>query len=291
MFIFETGQLNPRFIINFPTKRHWRGKSRLIDIKQGLTDLVVQVRRLEIKSIALLPLGCGLGGLDWRDVRPRIEAAFADLPNVHVIVYEPADAPPAEDMVRAGTVPNMTAGRAALIGLIRTYLDGLMDPAVTLLEIHKLMYFMQEAGQDLRLKFVKAPYGPYAENLRHVLARVEGYHLSGFRDGGDDPTKVIDLVPGAVEEASRFLAGDPDTRRRFDRVAKLVDGFETPFGLELLATVHWIATHENTDDQTEVRNHLARWGERKMQFTHEQVSLALAVLRENGWLQGVRVDA
>jgi len=68
----------------------------------------------------------------------------------------------------------MTPGRAVLVELIRRYLAGLLDPAITLLEVHKLMYFMQEAGEQLRLRFREAPYGPYAENLRHVLKAVEG---------------------------------------------------------------------------------------------------------------------
>lgn len=291
MFIVETGQFKPRFIVNFPTKRHWRGKSRMVDIETGLTDLVTQVRERGIRSIALPPLGCGLGGLDWTEVRPRIEAALAQMPDVHAIVYEPSDAPPASEMARAKNAPNMTPGRAALVGLVRRYLDGLMDPAISLLEAYKLMYFMQAAGEDLRLKFVKGPYGPYADNLRHVLMRIEGYHLSGFRDGGEDPEKELEIVPGAAEEAERFLADHPDSLERFERVGRLVDGFETPYGLELLSTVHWIAMREHVDEPDIIRDHLARWSERKRMFTRDQVIVALDTLRAGGWLADIRVDA
>ena len=113
----------------------------------------------------------------------------------------------------------MTPGRAALIGLIQRYLGGLMDPFVTLLEIHKLMYFMQEAGEPLKLRYAKAPYGPYAENLRHVLQSIEGYFISGYADGGDAPDKQLELVPGAIADANAFLEGKMKTRVRFDRVA------------------------------------------------------------------------
>ena len=68
------------------------------------------------------------------------------------------------------------------------YLGGLLDPFVTLLEVHKLMYFMQEAGEPLRLRFKKAPYGPYAENLRHVLHAIEGHLVAGYADGGEPRT-------------------------------------------------------------------------------------------------------
>ena len=90
MLIVETGlKVNPRWVINFPTKRHWRSNSQIDDIESGLAALLVDVRRLGIKSIAVPPLGCGLGGLDWSDVRPRIERAFAGLPNVRVLLFEP----------------------------------------------------------------------------------------------------------------------------------------------------------------------------------------------------------
>lgn len=94
LLIVETGQFaNPRWVINFPTKRHWRGNSRIEDIDAGLVALVADVRRLGIQSIAVPPLGCGLGGLDWSQVRPRIEQAFAALPDVKVLLFEPDGAP------------------------------------------------------------------------------------------------------------------------------------------------------------------------------------------------------
>ena len=169
MFVFLTGELtNPKFIINFPTKRHWRGKSRMEDIDSGLKALAEEVRSRQIKSIAIPPLGSGLGGLSRADVRPRIETALRALSDVHIIVFEPTSAPVAT-MSRA--VPKMSPGRAALVVLVHRYLSGLMDPIVTLLEVHKLMYFMQEAGQPPDLKYKKAPYGPYAENLRHACLK------------------------------------------------------------------------------------------------------------------------
>ena len=174
------------------------------DIDSGLKALVEEIRNRGIRSIAIPPLGSGLGGLNWAEVRPRIEAALRGINDLHVIVFEPNSAPVA---TKSREVPNMSPGRAALVVLINRYLGGLMDPFVTLLEIHKLMYFMQEAGEPLRLKYAKAPYGPYAENLRHVLHAVEGHLVSGYADGGDAPDKQIELVPGAVQDAEAFLNG------------------------------------------------------------------------------------
>lgn len=286
MFIYDLQQLTlPRYIINFPTKRHWKGKSRMEDIDTGLVALVEELRALGIRSVAIPPLGSGLGGLDWADVRPRIEAAMQALPDVRVRVYEPNGAPQADQMKHATKVPSMTAGRAALVELMHRYIRGLLDPTISLLEVHKLMYFLQEAGQPLNLQYEKAPYGPYAENLRHVLRAVEGYMVSGYADGGDAPDKPLTLVPGAVEDANRFLAHHADTRARFDRVGDLVDGFETPFGLELLATVHWVAKHSGPGvAQEEVVAKTHAWNERKKQFTPRQIGIALQVLESKGWL-------
>lgn len=284
MFVFETGGLTaPRLIVNFPTKRHWRGKSRLEDIEAGLADLADVIREHDVRSIAIPPLGSGLGGLDWSDVRPRIEAALSGLEDVDVLVFEPGEAPSPDRMVRNKAVPNMTPGRAALVLLMDRYLRGLMDPFVSLLEVHKLMYFLQEAGQPLNLSYTKGRYGPYAENLRHVLNRVEGHMIEGYADGGDDPSKPLQLVPGAVRDAEAFAAANPDTQARLERVAALVDGFETPFGLELLATAHWVASREGAVTDEAATEAIHGWSERKRMFTPRQVAIAAKALSEKGW--------
>jgi O-acetyl-ADP-ribose deacetylase (regulator of RNase III) len=282
MFVFETRELTgPKFIINFPTKRHWKGKSRMEDVDSGLTALVAEIRSRGIHSIAIPPLGSGLGGLSWADVRPRIEAALRGINDLRVIIFEPNAAPAA---TKSREVPKMTPGRAALVGLMNRYLGGLMDPFVTLIELQKLMYFMQEAGAPLRLNYIKHHYGPYADNLRHVLTAIEGHLVSGYHDGGDAPDKQLELVPSAVEDAEAFLAEDRETRSRFDRVSRLVEGFETPFGLELLATVHWVATRENAADTETAAAKVYAWNERKKRFAPRQIGIAFDTLRANGWL-------
>jgi len=160
MFIFETGQLaNPRYIINFPTKRHWRAASRIEDIESGLVALVDDIQRLGIKSVAIPPLGAGLGGLDWAIVREKIEEAMQPLRDVDVFLYEPLGAPQNDKIAKHKAVPNMTAGRAVLIELVQRYLRGLLDPTVSLLEVHKLLYFMQEAGEP-KIKIRKSALWP-----------------------------------------------------------------------------------------------------------------------------------
>lgn len=287
MFVTETHQLTaPRYIINFPTKRHWRGKSRMEDIDAGLADLQRVIREKGIRSIAIPPLGSGLGGLDWRQVRPRIEAALRGFNDLRVVIFEPGGAPEPRQVAKAQAAPRMTPGRAALVGLMHRYLGGLLDPFVTLLEVHKLMYFMKVSGEESldRLRVVKGHYGPYAENLSHVLREIEGYFVSGYRDGGDAPDKQLELVPGAVRDADEFLRAHPHTRARFDRVADLVSGFETPFGLELLSTVHWVVTTERPQTMDELVERIYGWNDRKRHFTPRQITLAADVLRSKGWI-------
>jgi O-acetyl-ADP-ribose deacetylase (regulator of RNase III) len=295
MFVHEVGRLgNPRLIVNFPTKRHWRGVSRIDDIEAGLVDLVRVVREHKLRSIAIPPLGCGLGGLNWQDVKPLIEGACAplEIEGVRVIVFEPVTflANQFTALTNAGrnrTAPKMTPGRASLIRLMQNYLSGLLDPEITLLEVHKLMYFLQVTGEPLKLEFAKETYGPYAKNLRHVLKLIEGHFISGYGDGGDEPDKVLELVPGAVDEATRFLAGHPATRERFDRVVDVVAGFESSYGMELIATTHWIASKSPHASNSEIAQQVHAWGPQKQKFGPAKIDLAIDHLRKLGWLTAI----
>ena len=287
MFVVETeGLTNPRYIINFPTKRHWRGKSRIEDIESGLTALTDEVRARSIESIAIPPLGSGLGGLPWPEVKRRIEDAVAELDDVRVVVFEPGGGPSDDRPIRASEVPQMTPGRAALVSLVDRYLRGLLDPFVTLLEVHKLMYFLQEAGEPLRLRYQKGPFGPYAENLRHVLNAIDGHLVSGYADGSDDPKKQLELVPGALRDATQYLEGSTATLERMKRVSELVEGFESPFGLELLSTVHWILGHGGVRDDVALVTAVHAWDSRKRRFSPRQIELARDTLARQGWTAG-----
>jgi O-acetyl-ADP-ribose deacetylase (regulator of RNase III) len=287
MLVFETGQLMPpRYIINFPTKRHWRGKSRMEDIDAGLKALAEEIQSRDIRSIAIPPLGSGLGGLDWGQVRRHIEAALSGLGERNIVLFEPNKAKGDERPNHSTNVPAITAGRAALIGLVHRYLHGLLDPFITLLEAHKLMYFMQAAGEPLKLKYAKGPYGPYSENIRHVFKAIEGHMLTGYADG-DAPDTQLQLVPGALEEAMAFLKDRSETQQRFDRVSDLVEGYESAFGLELLATVHWVVVNEPVQSIADVVAQTHAWSERKKQFTPRQIGLAVDVLARKGWIRAM----
>jgi len=263
MFVFDSGGLvKPNYIINFPTKDHWRGKSRIEYIREGLKDLVARIKQLGIRSIAVPPLGCGSGGLEWSEVRPMIESAFAGLPELQVRLFEPAGAPDPKSMEVRTTRPRMTAGRAAILKVLDTYRA--LEYGLSRIEVQKLAYFLQEAGEDLKLSFVKHQYGPYSDQLRHALNRMEGHFIRGLGDGVVEAE--IEPVEDALAEADRFVAesGHAAMAQHVERVERLIDGFQSPYGMELLATVHWVATHEpNVRTLDQAIQVVHAWNERK----------------------------
>jgi len=285
MFVFETGQMfNPRYIINFPTKRHWRDKSRYEDIESGLKALVREVQQRKIRSIAIPPLGSGLGGLQWPRVKAMIEAAFEEMLDVRVKLYESKGSPDAKDMPVGTAKPKMTVARALLIKLMKQYTR--FAYRLTLLEIQKLAYFLQESGMDLQLRYVKHLYGPYAHNLNKVLEILEGHHIQGYGDT-QKPDVEIALLPDAEKAADHFLQKDPSAAGYLERVADLVDGFETPYGMELLASVHWSAVHDGeVSDAESAVTAMACWNDRKRRlFKPAHIRLAWERLQAEGWIK------
>ena len=158
---------------------------------------------------------------------------------------------------------------------------------VSLIEIHKLMYFLQEAGEDLKLRYQAKFYGPYADNLRHVLKSLAGHQLEGF---GEDSKKAreaepITVVPGGAEEASETLAANHQITERIRRVLDLVEGYESAYGLELLASVHWMAAREGNTDLSDVTKRVQSWSQRKQRmFTAQHIESAWQRLHDHGWL-------
>lgn len=283
--VWSTGALSgPKYVINFPTKREWYTKSRYADVESGLASLVAAVKQLGIRSIAVPPLGCGNGGLLWSKVHPMITDAFAAVPDVRVLVFPPANAPAIGDRVIKTERPKLTRARALFIAAIDRY--SVLDYRVTLLEMQKLAYFLQEAGERLRLKYAAGPYGPYADNLNKVLETLEGHFVHGF-DGERSPSKEIALSERASGEARAFLSDETEALARLDRVGRLIEGFETPYGMELLSSVHFVAVHAKTpatDADTAVER-VHAWSERKrtMMMT-EHIRVAWAQLAGGGWI-------
>jgi len=285
MFVFETGMMvNPKWIINFPTKRHWRGKSRVEDIKSGLAALTREVEERGIRSIAIPPLGCGNGGLKWSLVRPLIEAAFEHLPDVRVDLYAPRGAPDARQMPVRTSKPNMTPARALIVKLMEQYQQ--MAYRLTLLEVHKLGYLLQEAGEPLKLRYEAGHYGPYAANLNKVLERIEGHFTRGYGDS-QKPDQELELIASAIAKADETIEKHGESATRLERVARLIEGYETPYGMELLSSVHWVAHHASpaASSEAEAMELVHGWNERKrVMFKENHIATAWRTLKEQEWV-------
>lgn len=288
MFVTETGELvGPRWIVNFPTKQHWRAKSRMEWIEEGLQDLHRFIVENNVQSIAIPPLGAGNGGLDWSDVKPRIEAALCDLADVDILVYEPISK--YQNVAKKEGVKTLTPARALIAELIRRY--WVLGMECSLLEIQKLAWFLQrvierrDLKNELKLDFTANYYGPYANSLVHLLNAMDGSYLKSDKRIPDcEPLDVIWFNDSEKKRVQTYLHSEAkEYEAALEEAAEIIEGFESPFGMELLSTVDWLITKEGCDANLEaikvgIANWPAghQWGERKLKlFDDDNVQLAL----------------
>ena len=297
MFVTKrSDMLGPHWIINFPTKSHWRFPSQLSWIDRGLSDLRSVIEAEHIKSIAIPPLGAGNGGLDWKSVRPLIETRLSNL-DAEIIVYEPTSK--YQNVAKRAGVEKLTPARALIAELVRRY--SVLGLECTLLEIQKLAWFTQvgiaicRLEDPLKLKFQAHRYGPYSANLQHMLNALDGSYLHCDKRIAD--AGPLDLI--WFEESKRdrltayFTTNEAKPyREALETTSRLIDGFESPFGMELLATVDWIVRREGATPTLEgVIKGIAHWpgpdgaARRKGQiFDDRMVAIALARLTESEFL-------
>lgn len=292
MFVTETHELmGPRWIVNFPTKKHWRAKSQLQWIKDGLVDLRRFIEEEQVHSIAIPPLGAGNGGLYWPDVKHCIEEALGGLSDVDIVVFEPTRQ--YQNVAQSTGVENLTPPRALIAELVRRY--WVLGMECSLLEIQKLAWFLERAIESeglpsLDLRFVAGQYGPYADRLRHLLNRLDGSYLVCDKRINDcKPLDTIWFNDARRDEVALYLQTQAkDYLSALERVTCLIDGFESPFGMELLATVDWLQSKENVAHSMlgtveGVRRWPAgkRWGQRKLKlFDANVLKLALDRLQQ-----------
>ena len=302
MFVTENNDLfGPQWIINFPTKQHWRRPSRIEWIRDGLHDLVRVVQEKNIHSIALPPLGCGNGGLRWPEVKKLIKTILEPLEHTRVIVYEPAE----EYMGRAKNhgVEELTPARALVTEAVRRY--WVLGFPCTNLEVHKLAWFLQRSIQvkdmenPLKLNFKADRYGPYADNLRHLLDRLDGSYLRADKRLSDaGPMDTIWFDAGHRDAINKYLESSSFSyyRPALDLTTRIIDGFQSAFGMELLATIDWLLSAEHVEPRPqEIKKALAKWpggrdaAERKLRiFGDRHIELGLERILET--LQPVAVS-
>lgn len=290
MFVTETGELmGPKWIINFPTKVHWRQRTKMDWIIEGLQDLRRVIEENEIRSVAVPPLGCGNGGLDWQDVRPEIVNALGSMSGVDVIVYEPT--PRYQNVAKRQGVEKLTPARALVAELVRRY--WVLGIECSLLEIQKLAWFLERSirklalDDPLDLRFEADRYGPYAHRLTHLLNALDGSYLHCDKRIADaSPFDVIWFDDSRKERVALYLKSQEARRfeEALERTSALIDGFESPLGMELLATVDWLIHRHGINPRvSDVLEGLRNWpggkeaADRKLRlFDARLIELALS---------------
>jgi len=258
MFVTETNALmGAKWIVNFPTKQHWRSKSKLEWIVDGLQELRQFIINNQVKSIAIPPLGSGYGGLDWSSVKQKVEEALGDINDVDIIIYEPIQK--YQNVAKKDGVQKLTPARALIAELVRRY--WVLGMECSLLEIQKLAWFLERAIEEvmvenaglenpLKLKFVAHKFGPYADRLRHLLNSIDGSFLRCDKRINDaDPLDTIWFDGQKADYLNTYLKSEEMKPYvgALETTSKLIDGFESPFGMELLATTDWLITNENCE--------------------------------------------
>ena len=289
MFVVERNELfGPKWIINFPTKKHWRHPTKMEWVTDGLKELRTFIIEKEIKSIAIPPLGCGNGGLDWQDVRKVIENSLSNIDGVDISVYEPTQK--YQNVAKKEGVEKLTPARALLAEIIRQY--WILGIECTLLEVQKLAWFLERSiekcSQDnpLDLRFEANKFGPFASRLNHLLNSLDGSYLHCHKRIADaSPMDVIWFDDDKKEYLQIYLKSDAVKPyvKALEVTSELIDGFESPLGMELLSTIDWALVKENCVPTVEgVKSCLKNWpggteaGERKLKiFNDRHINLAL----------------
>jgi O-acetyl-ADP-ribose deacetylase (regulator of RNase III) len=268
------------YVVNFPTKAHWRFPSRLEWIKTGLEDLKKKIAEYKIKSIAIPPLGCGNGGLNWKDVEPLIRETLNDV-DADIVLYLPDDR--VKEALKKEENPKaakLTGPRAMLLYLLYRYRA--LGEFTSEFAAEKLSYFLQRFGENqLKLHFEKGIYGPYSGKVRHLLYVLNGYYLKGYEQKDRKPFEPLEIVVEKASEVKGYIQASlsREEQARLKEVADFIEGFESPYGLELLATVDFLINEMQSFDTKLIGEKL--WSERKKNmFPAKHIELAVSHLQQ-----------
>lgn len=264
-----------KLIINFPTKKHWRQPSKYEYIELGLIALVELLKSERIKSIAIPPLGCGNGGLNWDIVKKMIVNHMRDL-QIDIFVYEPnADIKTLLQKQDSKKEVKLTPARAQLMSALFLY-EG-MGEYSSLFAANKLAYFLQRMGQPLRLNFQANHYGPYAIGVEKVLYAMNGIFLKGLEQQETRPFDPLNLNYQKWQEVKDFIDKElqEEDVQRLVNLKKLINGFTSELSLEILSTTAYILEENPSLSFDEVLTKISKWSERKAKlFKPEYVKSA-----------------
>lgn len=281
LIVRENTLLGEHIIINFPTKTEWYQKSRYEYIETGLEALASELIKGEIKSIAIPPLGCGNGGLQWSKVKGLVEKYLASFTDIDIHIYEPNEV--IKDLLKrqnANKEINLTPARAMLLYSLFYYET--LDESSNLFVANKLAWFLQRMGENLRLKFEASHYGPYSVQVGHVLHALNGKYLKGLEQMNAKAFETIELNYETYNEIRNYIEKEltPEQKIRLNNLVNFIDGFQSPMALEILATVDYIIKEKNTNNADEIIHMVKEWSPRKRNFHDDHIRLALSHLTE-----------
>ena len=274
--------LGEKLIINFPTKMHWKQPSRYEYIQSGIIALAEYIKKNNIKSIAIPPLGCGNGGLDWAIIKPIIEKELANL-DAHIFLYEPNSA--VKELLQkqeSAQKAKLTPARAMLLYSLFHY-EALGEYS-SLFSANKLAYFLQRMGENLRLKFEAQLYGPYSVAVGHVLYSLNGTFLSGLEQNQAKAFEPLKLNYSKYQEVRTYIDTELTTEQkvRLKKLLNFIDGFESELSLEVLASVAYLLDKEPGSSLEEITKGIFEWNERKSRlFKTRYIEIAYNHLKNN----------
>ncbi len=263
-----------RIIINFPTKKDWKHPSKYEYVEAGLQALRETIAKYNIRSIAIPPLGCGNGRLQWDKVQRLMEHYLGDLDNVDILIYQPNDAVKEilKKEARSKSSASLTPARAMLLYAMFYYESQGENASVFV--ANKLAYFLQRLGERSfsRLKFTAQSYGPYSPGVAHVLHALNGKYLTGMEQMEAKPFEPLTLQYAAAKEVSEYVKTRlrPEQRDRLRMLITLTDGFLSTLSLEILASVDYIRKEYPQISKEETISRIGTWTERKKELFKEQ---------------------
>lgn len=299
--LFKSARLP--WVLNFPTKDHWRGLSRLSDISKGLEYLVSHSKEWGITSLAVPPLGCGNGQLDWTVVGPTLFRYLSEL-EIPVELYAPDKTPKeqltlgflqnAHESARGGyrdRVPlRVDAWAVAIVAVLSKISRERFHRPIGRVAFQKIAYFLTEAGVPTGLAYERGSYGPFSPQLKSVLSRLinNGLVLEERREGG-----MFEVQPGPTYRDARehFKAHLRQWVPAIEQVADLILRFPTNVDLEIAATALFVAKKVERESQAQpserqVFDGVMTWKvKRRPPVDPEQVALTVRQLAVLGWLK------
>lgn len=290
------GMIGP-WILNFPTKEHWRSASRLDAIRSGLVYLAERYEPWGVESLAVPALGCGEGGLEWRIVGPTLYRGLSAL-DIPVTLYGPFGTSPQElqpgflELDTGSSTPSrITASQIALAEIIDRITAARYHYAVGRTSFQKICYFATVVGIPTGLQFEKRPYGPFTPEGRKLQAHLVNKGLISENRRG----RMFVLTPGpTLHDTRRMVYGD--LGRWESRIEKVVDLFlrlSTTAAAELASTVHYVtdllaSQHQHRGGVTtaeEVVVQVERWkAGRTPPYAYYQIVGMVRTLDYLGWI-------